>query len=68
MEVNGNNLEIVWSSPKIYGSTGSGSTPRWVRTGDLDGDGKGEIIFPISKGSVDFEVQVWEYNDADNQY
>ncbi len=68
MEVNGNNLEVVWSSPKIYGSTGSGSTPRWIRTGDLDGDGKGEIIFPISKGSVDFEVQVWEYNDADNDY
>ncbi len=68
MEVNGDNLEIVWSSPKIYGSTGSGSTPRWVRTGDLDGDGKGEIIFPISKGSVDYEVQVWEYNDADNDY
>ena len=68
MELNGSNLEIVWSSPKIYGSTGSGSTPRWVRTGDLDNDDKGEIIFPISKGSTDFEVQVWEYNDADNQY
>ena len=68
MELNGNNLEVVWSSPKIQGSTSSGSTPRWVRTGDLDGDGKGEIIFPISKGSVDFEVQVWEYNDADNDY
>lgn len=69
MELNGNNLEIVWSSPKIYGSTGSGSTPRWVRTGDLDGDGKGEIIFPISKGSVDFEVQVWEWDGTtDNNY
>lgn len=66
MEVTGNKLEIVWSSPKIYGSTGSGSTPRWVRTGDLDGDGKGEIIFPISKGAADFEVQVWEWDGVTN--
>lgn len=66
LELNGNNLEVVWSSPKIYESTGSGSTPRWVRTGDLDGDGKGEIIFPISKGSVDFEVQVWEWDGTTN--
>jgi hypothetical protein len=69
MEINGDNLEIVWSSPKIYGSTGSGSTPRWVRTGDLDGDGLGEIIFPISKGATDFEVQVWEWDGTtDNNY
>lgn len=68
MELTGDNLEIVWSSPKIPGTAGSGSTPRWVRTGDLDGDGKGEIIFPLSKAAADFEVQVWEYNDADNQY
>jgi hypothetical protein len=66
MELNGSNLEIVWSSPKIYGSTGSGSTPRWVRTGDLDNDDKGEIIFPISKGSTDFEVQVWEWDGVTN--
>lgn len=69
MEMNGDNLEIVWSSPKVYTHTaGSGSTPRWVRTGDLDGDGKGEIIFPLSRASGDYEVQVWEYNDADNDY
>jgi hypothetical protein len=69
MEVNGNNLEIVWSSPKVYThNVGSGSTPRWVRTGDLDGDGKGEIIFPLNRGGGNYEVHVYEYNDADNQY
>jgi len=70
MELNGNNLEVVWSSPKDFSHTsGSGSTPRWVRTGDLDGDGLGEIIFPISKGAVDYEVQVWEWDGVtDNNY
>ncbi|NWF90741.1 MAG: VCBS repeat-containing protein [Ignavibacteriaceae bacterium] len=69
MEQNGDKLEIVWSSPKIYGFNSTASTPRWIRTGDLDGDGKGEIIFPIGKTTAsDYELQVWEYNDADNQY
>lgn len=67
MELNGNNLEIVWSSPKDYASaSGSGSTPRWVRTGDLDGDGKGEIIFPLSKGSADYVVRVYEWDGINN--
>jgi len=70
MEVNGNNLEIVWSSPKVYThNVGSGSTPRWVRTGDLDGDGLGEIIFPLTRGGGDYEVQVWEWDGVnDNGY
>ena len=37
------NLEIIWSSP-VY-STSSGSTPRFPRVGDCDGDGFPEIIF-----------------------
>lgn len=67
MELNGSNLEIVWSSPKDYASaSGSGSTPRWVRTGDLDGDGKGEIIFPLSKGSADYVVRVYEWDGVND--
>ena len=62
-----NTLELVWSSPPRVG-TSSGSTPRWVRSGDLDGDGNGEIIFPLSTGSADFEVQVWEWDGTDNSY
>lgn len=60
-------LQLVWSSPQRVG-TSSGSTPRWVRSGDLDGDGNGEIIFPLSTGSADFEVQVWEWDGTDNSY
>ncbi len=44
-------IEWIWSSPRLdliagqpYGAGGS-STPRTIRSGDLDGDGKGEIIF-----------------------
>ncbi len=37
------NLEIIWSSP--VDTTESGSTPRFPRVGDCDGDGNPEIIF-----------------------
>lgn len=60
-------LELVWSSPRRPGIS-SGSTPRWVRTGDLDGDGAKEIIFPLTTGSADFEVEVYEYTGTNNDY
>ncbi len=60
-------LELVWSS-KTRSGVSSGSTPRWVRTGDLDGDGAKEIIFPLTTGSTDFEVEVYEYAGGDNNY
>lgn len=69
MEVNSSgDLEIVWSSP--LNAQGGGSTPRWVRTGDLDGDGKGEIIFPNSlNSSTDIRVRVFEWDGSgDNSY
>ena len=68
MEMNGDQLEIVWSSP--LNEQGGGSTPRWVRTGDLDGDGRGEIIFPNSlTSSVDIRVRVFEWDGSgDNAY
>ncbi|NUN10164.1 MAG: VCBS repeat-containing protein [Ignavibacteriaceae bacterium] len=65
---NANTLELVWSSPTRPVGTSSGSTPRWVRTGDLDGDGNMEIVFPLSTGTADFEVQVFEHSGADNDY
>lgn len=69
MEINGDALEIVWSSPIDTTHTdGSGSTPRWVRTGDLDGDGNGEIIFPLSKGAADYKIVVYQWNGTDNGY
>jgi len=66
-ELNGNTLELVWSSPtnEINGN----STPRWVQTGDLDGDGKQEIIYPNSESaSVDLYVRVFEWDGNDNSF
>ncbi|MDE3059007.1 MAG: VCBS repeat-containing protein [Bacteroidota bacterium] len=37
-------LELVWTSPRV-GKNGGGSTPRYVIFGDLDNDGKKEIIY-----------------------
>ena len=59
-------LEWIWSSPRLdtiagqpYGVGGS-STPRTVRSGDLDGDGKGEIIFPRAGAAGGFLVFEWD--------
>lgn len=51
-EVVGNDsIELVWTSPKVTVG-GGGSTPRYVITGDLDNDGKKEIIFQINNAGI----------------
>lgn len=59
-------IEWIWSSPRLdtlaglpYGVGGT-STPRTVRSGDLDGDGKGEIIFPRAGAAGGFLVFEWD--------
>jgi hypothetical protein len=59
-------VEWIWSSPRLdtlaglpYGS-GGGSTPRTVRSGDLDDDGKGEIIVPRAGSAGGFLVFEWD--------
>ncbi|MFC2083670.1 LamG-like jellyroll fold domain-containing protein [Bacteroidota bacterium] len=65
-EYNGNGqLELVWSSPVLF-DVNTNSTPRWVQSGDLDGDGNKEIIWP-SGLRYEGEIQVWE-NVGDNDY
>ena len=47
--VGNDTVELLWSSPRL--ETGLTSSPaRTVRSGDMDGDGIGEIIFP-SRGN-----------------
>ncbi len=60
-------LELVWSSP-AFPENSSGSTPRWVRSGDLDGDGNAEIIFSRTIDGADGGVFVYEYKGSDNDY
>lgn len=55
--VGNDTLEWIWSSP-ILNSLGANSTPRTIRSGDLDGDGKGEIIFPVN--GYGFFVYEWD--------
>jgi len=58
MEYDGaGNLEVVWSSP--VSPTSSGSSPRFPRVGDCDGDGNPEIIFEQS-GEARIVLYEWD--------
>jgi len=60
MEYDGaGNLEVVWSSP--VSPTSSGSSPRFPRVGDCDGDGNPEIIFEQS-GEARIVLYEWDGN------
>jgi FG-GAP-like repeat/FlgD Ig-like domain len=57
-EVVGNDsIQLVWVSPTI-GTNGGGSTPRYPLFGDLDNDGKQEIIFQSSGNGI--EIFEWD--------
>ena len=67
-EVTGDNtLEWVFSTVDTMSTFGT--TPRFVTTGDLDGDGNGEFIF-LQQGGVGEQngVHIWQYNGTDNGY
>lgn len=64
--VGNDSLEWIWSSPRLdlvdglpYGA-GGGSTPRTIRHGDLDGDGRGEVIF--TRGSLTGGFLIFEWD------
>jgi hypothetical protein len=65
-ELNGTSLELVFSTPAS--DNANNSTPRWVVTGDMDGDGNLEFIFNRDVLGLDGEIQVWEYAGSDNLY
>jgi hypothetical protein len=61
-----NKLELVWSSPRLY-SSNANSTPRWMRDGDLDGNGMREIIYPVGPRYTG-EVAVFQYTGVRNHF
>ncbi len=66
-EVTGNVLELIWSSPSRYPLANTNSTPRWIRSGDMDGDGNLEVIFPVGLRYAG-EIQVWEYDKVAHSF
>lgn len=64
--VGNDTVEWIWSSPRLDqvaglpNGAGGGSTPRTIRTGDMDGDGRGEII--TSRGGVGGGILIFEWD------
>ena len=62
-------LAFVWASAEI---TSDYSYPRDIHTGDLDGDGKGEIIFPVGRwpgaSNPHAGLHIYEWDGTDNGY
>lgn len=66
----GDTLVHVWSSPNSNSAYSSGT--RWVQTGDLDGDGLGEVIFftgRYNNSDTTAGLHVYEWDGtSDNGY
>ena len=63
-----NQFNEVWSSPYIY-ETNHSSNPRTVGVGDLDNDGKQEIVFPSSQvGNEGWHIYEWDGNVGSDNY
>jgi hypothetical protein len=60
---------FVWASAE---NTADAFGPRDVHTGDLDGDGKGEIIFTLGRwtgpDNPDAGIHIYEWDGTDNGY
>ena len=49
--IGNDSVQLVWTSPRVP-SGGGGSTPRYVLFGDLDNDGRIEVIFQSQNNGV----------------
>jgi len=67
-EVVGNDsIQLVWTSPSLMaGAGGANQTPRYVLVGDLDNDGKKEIIAQV--GNQGIYIFEWDGVIGSNNY
>ncbi len=49
--IGNDSIRMVWNSPRVA-SGGGGSTPRYVLFGDLDNDGKREVIYQSNSNGI----------------
>tara|TARA_B110000263_G_scaffold192399_1_gene170386 strand:+ start:131 stop:3355 length:3225 start_codon:yes stop_codon:yes gene_type:complete len=61
-------FDVVWSSPVVEARNHT-SNPRTVNVGDLDGDGKQEIVFPSSNVDAEgYHIYEWDGVTGSDNY
>jgi hypothetical protein len=50
--VGNDSIQLVWTSPRVPFGSGGGSTPRYVLFGDLDNDGRKEVIYQSNNNGI----------------
>lgn len=63
--VGNDSIRLVWTSPRVTSGGGS-STPRYPIFGDLDNDGKKEVIFQVN--NVGILIYEWDGVTGSNNY
>jgi flagellar hook assembly protein FlgD len=63
-----NAFDVVWSSPVVE-ARNHAYNPRTVNVGDLDGDGKHEIVFPSSNVDAEgYHIYEWDGVEGSDNY
>ncbi|MFH1851718.1 MAG: FG-GAP-like repeat-containing protein [Candidatus Neomarinimicrobiota bacterium] len=62
-------FEEVWSSPEARSTSHDANNPRTVSVGDLDSDGKEEIVFPLAQtGFEGWHIYEWDGVTGSDNY